>query len=184
VLGARAAAAPRRSIVSLAATAVLLAVLLWPARGSLGVHPVVEETAPLVRQLATERRPDDHVYVYYSAVPAFRFYHPALDERIHLGTSHRDDPTAYARELQPILAPGRRVWLLFSHDAPTPSGPSERDTILGEVALYGREVTARATEGASLHLFEITRAPGSVRRLQLSPEDLRDPERLKGLLGR
>jgi hypothetical protein len=66
----------------------------------------------------------------------------------------------------------------------TPSGASERTLILGEVGLYGRELAARETTGASVHLFELTRAPGTVRRLELRPEDLRDPRRLRDLLGR
>jgi hypothetical protein len=145
---------------------------------------VYEETAPLIAALDAERRPNDRVYVYDGAVPAFRFHHPAIDAAITLGGSHRNDPAAYAAELRPLLVPGERLWLLFAHVFTPPGGRPERDTILADVGLYARQLDVRETAGASLHLFEITRAPDSVRHLQLTPEDLADPERMKELLGR
>jgi hypothetical protein len=48
---------------------------------------VYEETAPLIAALDAERRPNDRVYVYDGAVPAFRFHHPAIDAAITLGGS-------------------------------------------------------------------------------------------------
>jgi Dolichyl-phosphate-mannose-protein mannosyltransferase len=179
-----AAASSGRRLAWSAAVAASVLVLVPPARGARSVRPVVEETRPLVRWLDAAREPDDRVYVYYSAVPAFRFYHPTLDAGIVLGGSHRGDPAAYASDLRPALVPGTRLWLLFSHVVTTPSGASERSLILGQAALYGRELAARETAGASLHLYEVTRAPGSVRHLEVRPEDLRDPARLRRLLER
>jgi hypothetical protein len=164
--------------------AVAAALLIVPAAGSL--HPtaglVREETAPLLAWLAAERQPTDRVYVYYGAEPAFRFYHPETDARLTFGGSHRGDSDAYVAELERGLVPGERQWLLFAHVAPTRSGESERDVILGAMRLYGTQIAARETDGASLHLFEVTRAPGSVRHLRLTPDDMRDPDRLRKLL--
>jgi len=145
---------------------------------------VYEETAPLIAILEAERQPADRVYVYDGAVQAFRFHHPATDGAITLGGSHRNDETAYAAELRPLVVPGQRVWLLFAHVHTPANGTPERDTILGDLALYGRQIDVREAAGASLHLFEITRAAGTVKHLTLTPEDLRNPERMKQLLGR
>ncbi len=181
VLGARGVVL--RGVLGAAALAIVLPML---ARGvaapSAGV--VFEETAPLIATLASERRPGDRVYVYDGAVQAFRFHHPALDDTITLGGSHRNDPAAYVAELQPLLVPGQRLWVLFSHVHTPPGGRQESDVILADLALYARALAVHTAPGASLHLFEVTRAFGTVKHLKLTPEDLRDPARLKELLGR
>ncbi|MCC6764004.1 MAG: glycosyltransferase family 39 protein [Deltaproteobacteria bacterium] len=193
-LGVGAAAAPpagrrplpaaARALLALASAVVvaptILAGLRAPAAGV-----VYEETAPLVAALAAARQPGDRVYVYDGAVQAFRFHHPALDPAITLGGSHRSDPAAYGAELKPFLVPGRRLWLLFSHVHTAATGRSERDAILADLTPYARQLDVReAAGGASLHLFEVVRAPGEVRHLKLTPQDLADPARMKELLGR
>ncbi|MCC6849253.1 MAG: glycosyltransferase family 39 protein [Deltaproteobacteria bacterium] len=192
-LGVAAAAAPltRRSLprfvhVLLAAGgAVVVAPTLVAGVRAPAAGVVYEETAPLVAALAAARRPNDRVYVYDGAVQAFRFHHPALDPAITLGGSHRNDPAAYGAELTPFLVPGQRLWLLFSHVHTPPSGRSERDTILADLTPYARQLDVRETAGgASLHLFEVVRAPGAVRHLKLTPRDLADPARMQELLGR
>jgi 4-amino-4-deoxy-L-arabinose transferase-like glycosyltransferase len=163
-----------------------LALLAWPARAvRYGDAALVrEETAPLVQWLAAERRPEDRVYVYYAAGPAFAFYHPARDDRVTVGGSHRGENGAYEAELRPLVTSGERMWLLFSHIFTPRGGANERDLILNEMRLYGREVARRDTAGASMHLFEVTRNPGSVRHLKITPEDMANPERMRELLGR
>lgn len=170
------------------------ALLLFPARGALRARAdllVVEDIEPLLRWVAAERKPSDRVYVYYGAAPAFRFYYPrydphmrAGDPRITFGSSHRNDPSAYEAELRRILVRGERVWLIFSHIAFTARGEPERNVILSAMRLYGRQLAMRRTRGASAHLYVVTRRPESVRHLRLRPEDLRNPERLRELLGR
>ena len=59
-----------------------------------------------------------------------------------------------------------------------------RDTILSELAVYGKQIEQREAPGASLHLFDVERAPGTVTHLTLTPEDLANPARMKELLGR
>jgi hypothetical protein len=177
---------PRRALELGLAIAAALVIVPALARGvaAPAAGLVVEETAPLIDVLARERQPTDRVYVYDGAVPAFRFHHPETDPAITLGGSHRKDAAAYAAELRPLLVPGRRIWVLFAHVYTPPDGASERDTILGELAVYGRQLDQRDAPGASLHLFEIARAPGTVKHLRLTPEDLANPERMKELLGR
>ena len=178
----RDARALARGALAIAALVVVLPMLVHGVRApAAGV--VYEETVPLIAVLDAERQPTDRVYVYDGGVQAFRFHNPELDPTITLGGSHRNDQTAYAAEVQPLLVPGQRLWLLFAHVHTPPGGRSERDTILADVALYARPLAVREAEGASLHLFEVTRAPGTVKHLRLTPEDLANPERMKELLG-
>lgn len=146
---------------------------------------VYEEIVPLLATLEAERQPTDRVYVYDGAVQAFRFHHPAPDPAITLGGSHRDDASQYTAELRPLLVPGQRLWLLFTHVHTPKTGRPERDTILGDVTLYAKQLKSQeAAGGSSLHLFEVTRSPAEVRHLKLTPEDLRNPEKMKELFGR
>ncbi len=176
--------APIRFGVAVVAACVVVPMLTYGLRApAAGI--VYEETAPLITILETARRPQDRVYVYDGAVAAFRFRHPTLDPAITLGGSHRRDQAAYAAELRPLLVPGTRLWLLFSHVFTPASGRPERDTILSDLTLYARQLEVHeARGGASLHLFEVTRAPDTVRYLRLTPGDLADPARMKELLGR
>lgn len=189
-LGAGAALARRRDAHTFATGAVaVVAAFVLGGMALRGVRApqaglVYEETAPLIATLEAERQPNDKIYVYDGAVQAFRFHHPAPDPAVTLGGSHRNDERAYAAELRPLLVPGQRLWILFAHVHVPKSGKPERDTILADVGIAGRQIASHDAEGASLHLFEITRAPGQVRHLSLSPEDMKDPARMKELLGR
>jgi hypothetical protein len=149
-----------------------------------GTGLVYEETAPLVARLEAERKPNERVYVYYGAVPAFRFYHPDLDPAITLGGSHRDDAHAYDAEIRPLIVGGERLWLLFAHVFTPASRVDEREGMLSELRVYGKQVEVRETAGASLHVFELTHGADRVRHIQISPEDAANPERLRELLGK
>jgi hypothetical protein len=164
--------------------ALVLGAMVVPAIRAPQAGLVYEEIAPLLATLEQERLPSDRIYVYDGAVQAFRFHHPASDPAVTLGGSHRDDATKYTAELRPLLVPGQRLWLVFAHVHVPKSGRPERDTILADVGIAGRQIARHDAPGASLHLFEITRAPGQVRHLKLTPEDLKNPERMKELLGR
>ncbi len=189
-VGAGASLTVRRDVQTLLTGAVaVIAALVLGGMVVRGVRApqaglVYEEVAPLIATLEAERRPNDRVYVYDGGVQAFRFHHPASDPAITLGGSHRNDETKYAAELRPLLVPGQRLWLLFAHVHVPKSGRPERETILADVALTGRQIAVHEAPGASLHLFEIIRAPDQVRHLKLTPEDMKNPARMKELLGR
>jgi len=185
---ARAASHGRRvaTVSRVLAAMAAVVVLALPLRGA--SHPdaglVYEETAPLISWLTAERKPDDRVYVYYAAGPAFLFYHPEVDPGVTMGGLHRGDAGAYEAEVRPLLAPSTRIWILFAHVFTPRDGASERDTILDAVRLCGRQLEARETVGASLHLFEVIRAANQVRHIQIRPEDAANPDRLRELLGK
>ncbi len=178
--GRNARAVVARALGVAAAGALLTLPLLAPADPNAGL--VYEETAPLLATLAAERKPEERVYVYYGAVPAFTFYRPELDAGVTLGGSHRDDVHAYEAELRPLLAAGGRSWVLFAHVFPRPNGGDERDAILSTLAVYGKQVGEWKTRGASLHVFELASGAERVRHIEIRPEDAANPERLRELL--
>ncbi len=100
--------------------------------------PVVrlEETRPMLAYVAEHRRPEDAIYVYYGAEPAFRYYGPryGLDRAdAVVGGCHRSDPRAYLREIDAFR--GRpRVWVIFAHDVPR---LGEQAAILGYLGRIG-----------------------------------------------
>jgi hypothetical protein len=92
---------------------------LFALAGNLPVH-LHEETKPMLAFIAQHRRPDDRIYVYYGAAPAFRYYGPrfGLDRAdALLGGCHRGDPRAYLREIDRLRGLPR-VWAIFAHDVP------------------------------------------------------------------
>ena len=182
--GRRALPVALRTSLALA-TAVLVLPMIAAGIRAPAAGVVSEEIAPLLATLAAERQPTDRVYVYDGAVQAFRFHHPQADPAVTLGGSHRDDPSKYTAELRPLLVPGQRLWILFTHVHTPANGRPERDAILGDVSLYTRQLkTQEAAGGSSLHLFEVTKSPSEVRHLTLTPEDMKNPEKMRELLGR
>ncbi|HEY1190607.1 MAG TPA: hypothetical protein VGE74_23440 [Gemmata sp.] len=94
---------------------LLVAAPLWESVEVLRKPPRAEQLAPVLDQVRASFRPGDRVFVYYGAVPAFRFYtrpHPFPADSVTLGAEHRADPTAYRSELAGLRG---RVWLVVSH---------------------------------------------------------------------
>jgi hypothetical protein len=74
-----------------------------------------EDMRRLARAVATERSPDDAVYVYYGGGPAFAYY-AKTDVPVYafdLGGCHRGDWPGYRAELDRYH--GRRLWLVVGH---------------------------------------------------------------------
>lgn len=130
-------------------------------------HPVTEEIKPLMKELATRRRPGDRIYVYYGAVPAFEFYAPqygiALDEFLR-GESHRWQHDLYLSEIDRDLGAGR-TWFVFSHNC-NRCRPrvkvNEQLFILNHLERRGRLLEEVGGPGTSAYLFEL-RAPDAQR---------------------
>ena len=61
--------------------------------------------------------PEDHIYVYYSSIPAFKFYkknylNVKQAEEIHFGGFNRGNPERYINEIANIK---NNTWIIFSH---------------------------------------------------------------------
>ncbi len=117
--------------------------------------PRQEQIQPVMEQLHKQWKPGDQIYVYYGAIPAFRFY--GRDGRfpsgVILGTESREGRTSYRDELQRFLGKPR-VWLLFSHRY-----QEEESLIRAYAEGYGRCIQTIQTEGAAAFLFDLSESP-------------------------
>ena len=119
----------------LAVCALSLALLASTAANALENfrEPRMQENMhPAIRVLRARHQADDIVYVYYAAMPAFRYYAPfyGFDE-----SQFRAGKISYYRLLAPTLADigtlrdNARVWVLFSH-VYAEDGVDEREATL------------------------------------------------------
>ena len=121
---------------------------------------------PLIPAMLAKSLPGDQIFVYYGAVPEFRFYAPAFNianDAYISGSRHRTDPPAYRAELDQSLKSGR-VWFVFSH------GCCAR---FNEHAYFSEYFAARgalldevSAPGATAYLYRIDRPflAGDVRK--------------------
>jgi hypothetical protein len=95
--------------------------LLNPAQLSLEhfITPRMQENMhPALQTLRAKLRPDDAIYIYYGAMPAFRYYAPFYG---FSANTFQAGAMTYYQQLTPTLADLAsfkglpRVWLLFSH---------------------------------------------------------------------
>jgi hypothetical protein len=94
---------------------VLVLAAVWQTADAIRRPLRYEQLNPVLEQVQSDIRPDDRVYVYYSAVPAFTFYTrdralPASS--VTLGEEHRGDTAGYLSELSSLHG---RVWVIHSH---------------------------------------------------------------------
>jgi len=76
-----------------------------------------EHIRPAMAYLQANRKPGDVFYVYYWAVPAFRYYAPFygfIESDFIAGDQHENDPQALLAEIDRLKG-SKRVWVLFSH---------------------------------------------------------------------
>jgi 4-amino-4-deoxy-L-arabinose transferase-like glycosyltransferase len=125
---------------------ISLVILVLFASGIYGIakekpYDEVENSQPVLRRLKELAAPEDDVYIYYGARPAFEFYGDRLGfpvrlnqeaqsqwslfvadtqgERLIFGGHHRERPEEYAPEILSAVRPeSRRLWLVFSHVMP------------------------------------------------------------------
>lgn len=113
-----------------------------------------EHMKPTLAYLRESSKPDDLLYVYYNAVPAFEFYAPkyglALNHTI-LGVDHSADPKAYYADLDQLDG-SKRVWLLFSHVYER-EGFNEKDFILNYIDQLGEKIKEYRVPATSVYLY-------------------------------
>ncbi len=105
-----------------------------------------EDLQPVARALSALAEPDDAIWVYYGAWPAWRLLAPDLVGRSRQGHDHRERPSGYPEELLPVLGAKGDAWLVFSHVY-----GDEREQILGFVARTHDPVDVVRTEGCWLY---------------------------------
>jgi hypothetical protein len=73
-----------------------------------------EELKPVLTHVQTDKQPDDLVYVFQAAWPAFEYYAEREGiprENVKIGTD--DDPRKSESDLKRVR--GKRVWVVLSH---------------------------------------------------------------------
>jgi uncharacterized membrane protein len=106
-----------------------------------------ENLRPLVQTLSSSIKPDDRIYVYIGAAPAFRYYYGEDRANVIFGERSWCQPSGYIDQLDDMLLEPGRVWLVFSH-----CQCDDCDAIT-EHASQTREIETIATgEDASLYL--------------------------------
>jgi hypothetical protein len=156
----RAATLPTAPVVGAVVLAVLFAEPVLMAGRSLTVVGEREELRPVMDALRSRGRPDDLVYVYYGAEPAFRYYTMRAGMpagRVVFGSLNRDDLGQYLQELD-RLAGRRRVWLVFTHVFRR-LGIDEERFLLHHLDRRGVRRDTIVGEGATAYLYDLT-GPG------------------------
>ena len=138
---------------SVAGSALILFVLFgaWVISSNPIAH---EDIKPLMIRLSHEAMPDDFVYVYYGALPAFDYYcrqYRLPTSKIIRGISARDRESLYAAEIRSL--PEGRIWYLFSHIKSTPTMDEGR-LFLDAIEKRGSFIDDQASHNTVLLLYK------------------------------
>ncbi|MBY0404007.1 MAG: hypothetical protein K2X66_08910 [Cyanobacteria bacterium] len=138
------------------------------------IAPTHEEMKPVLETLAQKVQPEDALYIYYGAQPAFQYYiashglgNPTLEKPLKNipriegtyqsyvdGLKHRNKPHAFSKTFQPLktLHP-KRLWVLLSH-----LYQQEEQDITQELSAWGKPVTILSGRHAKAMAYDITPA--------------------------
>jgi len=109
-----------------------------------------EELRPVVAYVREHQEPQDVVYVYYGARPAFRYYYNGPPEAVIYGTQFRERSLeAKVAKIAEVMRGARRTWLVFSH-----CWKSECQDILAVLVEQYHLAARYEARGASAYLFE------------------------------
>jgi len=116
----------------------------------------VEETRPLIKYLKDKKKSDEGLYVFYAALPAFRYYSKrfSLDTLDYIkGSIARRNLDEYIRDIEKIKQ-YKKIWLLFSHSS-TVRGFDEENFLIYHLDKTGERILYIKQNGASLYLYKI-----------------------------
>lgn len=112
-------------------------------------NPGRENIRPIITHLKASLQENDQIYVYYGALPAFKYYWRSMTHPWIAGKGHRDHPEQYLREIDMLLDKNGRLWLLFSHNV------HDEERIIVQHIKKLREVSLVVKKrGASLYLIK------------------------------
>ena len=132
----------------------------------------------VMRIVVRDRRPGDHLYVYYGARQAFEFYRasfPFADGEVTLGGCQRPHWREYLRELDELR--GRsRLWVLVAHPS-TMRGVREAAVIEGYLDRIAPKLGRWGRKDATLILYDMRAAsrPAAADRALWHPPPRRLP---------
>jgi hypothetical protein len=156
---------------SLPATGVVLITLLFLDPGTYILHhfakphseivqPGVmlpEEIRPVVSYVRNHEKPDDLVYVFYGAEPAFDYYAERDSfprNNVEIGRAAGNDLRIYESDLDRLR--GRRVWVLLSHIHG--AGAQESKYIEFYLGGLGPRLDSLFVAGAEAYLYDLRNA--------------------------
>jgi len=113
-----------------------------------------EHIRPAMAYLRENYRPGDALYVYYWAVPAFRYYAPFYDfsqTGFIAGQDHSANPLTLLEEIDQLRGQ-ERVWVLFSHVYEA-GDYNEKDAVLAHLDEIGVKRREFRQPGTSVYLY-------------------------------
>jgi Dolichyl-phosphate-mannose-protein mannosyltransferase len=160
---------PRTAIC---ATAVLIVLLLFKpivvAWENFSQPPLKEHIKPIMSYVNQNRLTPDIVYIYYGALPAFKYYASRYGFRqgdYIEGIASRKDPEKYLNDIDRFRN-HERVWFIFAHICRS-CRVDEENFFLQHLDTVGARLAAFTSEGASVYLYDLTgRNPGTSRVLR------------------
>jgi 4-amino-4-deoxy-L-arabinose transferase-like glycosyltransferase len=106
---------PANRFAAVALVVLLVGSSAWQSAEELRRPTRSEQLAPVLHRVRAEMNPSDRAYVYYGAVPAFRFYtreHALPASAVELGTQCRESSSGYRDQVAGLRG---RTWVIFSH---------------------------------------------------------------------
>jgi hypothetical protein len=151
-----------RHALPVLAPALGILVVAYPAlsaaRGAVGPQGR-EEVRPLMEHVRQQYRDGDVLYIYRASEAAARYYAArglAFPGEVILGAGARGDP--YDDDLNVSRFTDRgRIWFLFSH-VRRRHGQDEETLLVRSLDRVGVRLTELKSEGASLYLYDLSRA--------------------------
>jgi hypothetical protein len=122
----------------------------------MAVHPDRgEDIKPVMSYVKRGWSDGDFLYVYYGAVPAFRYYAPSYGiprSAFVIGVAGRKEPARHIRDIERVRR-HKHVWFLFSH-ACTWCVVDEERFYLRHLDQVGKRVDEFHAEGAAVYLYD------------------------------
>jgi uncharacterized membrane protein len=128
------------------------------------VQPILrEEIAPVLQHIRRHWQEGDALYVYYGAVPAFRYYQRRFDfSQVPWieGVAAREHWQSYLDDLDRLRG-RQRVWILLSHTY-RGSEVDEKKLILHHLDQIGERLSSNRAHGAEAYLYDL----GTITQVQ------------------
>lgn len=148
---------------NLVAAACAVAMLIEPAGIALKwiqSPPMRDHIKPALAYLSQHRQPSDVIYLYYMAIPQYRYYAPFydLEDMPYIdGIASRGHPVAYLADINALV--GRpRVWLVFSHVYR--SGKLNEQVYFSQhLDQIGTRLDEYYSSGVTIYLYDFTNPP-------------------------
>lgn len=127
---------------------MVVLLLFYPGRALFGHFGMYQETRPLIEYYYKNRQVDDDIYVYTTAIPAFRYYNRLYQGHFVAGKRTSKDPEKFRDELKELVK-GRRVWFLFNY---IHADPEIR--LISYLDSIGDRIEVKMALGASLYCYK------------------------------